>query len=327
MENSINENGFCHGIIFDGKGGAKDISFEELDSYDSSMGVLWVHFDYTKEQSIDWITNKSGIDPIAAEALLSQITRPRTTILNDSVLLALRGINLNPNSDPEDMISIRLYLSKNIIISTKKRDLFSVNDILEYFEQGKGPKNSSEFLIELTDRLTDRMEDYILDLEDRASSLEEQSIESSNAALRTSISQIKRESISLKRYLSPQKEAIFKLYEQKITWINEYEKIQLREINHRLIKYIEDLDSIKDKISLVQEEISNNLSEQLNQRMYVLSIISAIFLPLGFLTGLLGVNVGGIPGAENSFSFSIFTISLIFIVVVQLYIFRKKKWL
>ncbi|WP_122893510.1 zinc transporter ZntB [Arcobacter peruensis] len=327
MKKAIDENGFCHGIIFDGQGGAKDISFEELNTYDSSKGILWVHFDYTKKQSIDWITNKSNIDPIAAEALLSQITRPRTTILNDSILLALRGINLNPNSDPEDMISIRLYVSENLIISTKKRDLISVNDILQYFKQKQGPTNSSEFLIQLIDRLTDRMEDYILDLEDRASSLEEQSIESSNAVLRTSISQIKRESISLKRYLSPQKEAIFKLYEQKITWINEYEKIQLREINHRLIKYIEDLDSIKDKISLVQEEISNNLSEQLNQRMYVLSIISAIFLPLGFLTGLLGVNVGGIPGAENSFSFSIFTISLIFIVVVQLYIFRKKKWL
>ena len=327
MSEQIQEDGFCHAVILDGKGSAKEISFEQLDEYETHMGVLWVHFDYTKEQSIDWITNKSNIDPIAVEALLSQITRPRTTILNNSVLLALRGINLNPNSDPEDMISIRLYINENIIISTKKRDLFSVNDILQYLKQGDGPKNSSEFLIELTDRLTHRMEDYILDLEDRASSLEELSIESSNANLRTSISQIKRESISLKRYLSPQKEAIYKLYDQKISWLVEYDKIQLREINHRLIKYIEDLDSIKDKISLVQEEISNNLSEQLNQRMYVLSIISAIFLPLGFLTGLLGVNVGGIPGAENSFSFSIFTISLVFIVAIQLYIFRKKKWL
>lgn len=327
MIEQLQEDGFCHAVILDGKGSAKEISFEQLDEYKTEMGVLWVHFDYTKEQSIDWITNKSNIDPIAVEALLSQITRPRTTILNNSVLLALRGINLNPNSDPEDMISIRLYINENIIISTKKRDLFSVNDILQYLKQGDGPKNSSEFLIELTDRLTHRMEDYILDLEDRASSLEELSIESSNANLRTSISQIKRESISLKRYLSPQKEAIYKLYDQKISWLVEYDKIQLREINHRLIKYIEDLDSIKDKISLVQEEISNNLSEQLNQRMYVLSIISAIFLPLGFLTGLLGVNVGGIPGAENSFSFSIFTISLVFIVAIQLYIFRKKKWL
>lgn len=323
----MDNNAYSHGVIFDGNGGAKKISFEELDNYNSEMGLLWVHFDYTQKESIDWITNKSNLDSIIVDALLSQVTRPRTTILNDSVLLALRGINLNPNSDPEDMISIRLYVSKNIIISTKKRDLFSVNDILEYLKEGVGPKNSSEFLIELTNRLTERMEDYILDLEDRTSSLEELSIESSNSNLRNNISQIKRESISLKRYLSPQKEAIYKLYEQKISWLEEYEKIQLREINHRLIKYIEDLDSIKDKLSLIQEEISNNLSEQLNQRMYVLSIISAIFLPLGFLTGLLGINVGGIPGAENNFSFYIFTIFLATIVGIQLYIFKKKRWL
>lgn len=323
----MDNNAYSHGVIFDGNGGAKKISFEELDNYNLEMGLLWVHFDYTQKESIDWITNKSNLDSIIVDALLSQVTRPRTTILNDSVLLALRGINLNPNSDPEDMISIRLYVSKNIIISTKKRDLFSVNDILEYLKEGVGPKNSSEFLIELTNRLTERMEDYILDLEDRTSSLEELSIESSNSNLRNNISQIKRESISLKRYLSPQKEAIYKLYEQKISWLEEYEKIQLREINHRLIKYIEDLDSIKDKLSLIQEEISNNLSEQLNQRMYVLSIISAIFLPLGFLTGLLGINVGGIPGAENNFSFYIFTIFLATIVGIQLYIFKKKRWL
>ena len=323
----MNGNAFSHGIIFDGNGGAKKISFEQLDEYTPSMGILWVHFDYTQEQSIDWITNKSNIDPIAVDALLSQTTRPRTTILNDSLILALRGINLNPNSDPEDMISIRLYINKNIIISTKKRDLLSVNDMLLFFEQGIGPKNSSEFLIELTNRLTDRMEDYILDMDDRYSDLEELSIQSSSAKLRTSISEIKRESISLKRYLSPQKEAIFKLYDQKISWINEHDRIQLREINHKLIKYIEDLDSIKDKVSLIQEEISNNLSEQLNQRMYVLSIISAIFLPLGFLTGLLGINVGGIPGAEYSFSFYIFIIFLIVIVALQIYIFKKKRWL
>lgn len=321
------EKGFSHAVIFDGNGFAKKISFEELDTYTEDMGLLWVHFNYAHPESIEWITNKSNIDPIAVDALLSQVTRPRTTILNDSVLLALRGINLNPNSDPEDMISIRLYMNKNIIISTKKRDLLSVNDILQYFEQGIGPKNTSEFLVELTDRLTDRMEDYILDMEDRASALEEESIESSNSSLRTNISGIKRESISLKRYLSPQKEAIYKLYDHKISWFGEYEKIQLREINHRLIKYIEDLDSIKDKISLVQEEITNNLSEQLNQRMYVLSIISAIFLPLGFLTGLLGINVGGIPGAENKFSFYIFMVFLVFIVGIQLYIFKKKRWL
>lgn len=319
--------GFEHGLIFDGQGSAKSISYEELANYEPNMGLLWLHFDYSHAQSIDWIQNRSGIDPLAIESLLAQETRPRTTLLNDSLLLALRGVNLNPNANPEDMISIRLFINKNIIISTKKRDLLSVQDIVNYFEQNIGPKNASEFLVELTNRLTSRMEDNITEMEEHVSSLEEVSLESQNSQLRSDISEIKRQAISLKRYLLPQKEAMSKLYHEKISWINEYERIQLREITDQVIRYIEELDSIKDKMSVIQEDISYKVSENINQRMYVLSIISAIFLPLGFLTGLLGINVGGIPGAENKFAFHIFIVILVFIVGIQLYIFRKKRWL
>ncbi len=40
--------------------------------------------------------------------------------------------------------------------------------------------------------------------------------------------------------------------------------------------------------------------------MYLLSVITAIFLPLGFLTGLFGINLGGMPGAEYKWGFWIF---------------------
>lgn len=116
----MHQNGLSHAVIFDKKGSAKELSYDQLQDYDKSMGLLWVHFDYSSQEAIDWITNKSGIDPIAIEALLTQETRPRTTILDDTILLALRGVNLNANSDPEDMISIRLFISQDIIISTKK---------------------------------------------------------------------------------------------------------------------------------------------------------------------------------------------------------------
>jgi zinc transporter len=120
---------------------------------------------------------------------------------------------------------------------------------------------------------------------------------------------------------------MYKLFHDKISWINEYDRIQLREITDQLIRYIEELDSINDKVSLIQEELLNKISEQMNQRMYVLSIISAIFLPLGFLTGLLGINVGGIPGAENKDSFLIFVVILSGIVGLQFYLLKKYKWI
>lgn len=316
-----------HALLLDRKGSARELSYEEINGVLPNNGILWVHFDYSSDIAKYWIRNKSGIDSVAMDALLTEETRPRTTILDDSFLIALRGINLNPNSKPENMVSIRLFISSTLIITTKKRNLLSVDEIIDCLKKGTGPKSSSEFLNELTYRVTSRMESVISELEDRTDSLEENLIESIDAEFRSELLAIRRETIILRRYLFPQKEAMSKLYHDKVTWITKYEEIELTETNDHLMRYIEELDTIRDKVSLIQEELSNKLSEQMNKKMYVLSIISVIFLPLTFLTGLLGINIGGIPGAENQNAFYIFTVILIGIVSAQYIIFKKRNWL
>lgn len=317
-----------HALLLDRNGSAKELSYEEINGASlPDNGILWVHFDYSSEIAKDWIRNKSGIDSVAIDALLTEETRPRTTILNDSFLIALRGVNLNPNSKPEDMVSIRLFVSSNLIITTKRRNLLSVDEIMDCLKKGTGPKSSSEFLNELTYRVTSRMEQVIDELEDRTDSLEENLIESNDSKFRSELLSIRRETIILRRYLFPQKEAMSKLYHDKVTWLTEYEKIELRETNDQLMRYIEELDTIRDKVALIQEELSNKLSDQMNKKMYVLSIISVIFLPLTFLTGLLGINVQGIPGAQNEMAFFVFVAILLGIVTFQLALFKKKKWI
>ncbi len=314
-------------FLLDKKGFAVELAYDKLDSVDRSNKILWVHFDYLSKEANEWITYKSGIEDVAIDALLTEETRPRTTILNDSLLIALRGVNLNPNSKPEDMISIRLYISPTLIISTRRRNLLTVTELIDNLKRGIGPKSSSEFLVELTYRITDRMDNIIDQIQDRTDFLEENLLETADSKFRNEILSIRRETIILKRYLSPQKEALNKLYNDKITWINEYQKIEIRETNDQLMRHIEELDTIRDKVTLIQEELANRLSEQLNKKMYILSIISAIFLPLSFLTGLLGINIGGIPGAENENAFYIFSLILVFIISVQLTIFKKKRWI
>ncbi|NCB14211.1 MAG: zinc transporter ZntB [Erysipelotrichia bacterium] len=314
-------------FLLDKKGSALELTYEELDSVDRIDKILWVHFDYSSKEAIEWIRNRSNIDSVAIDALLTEETRPRTTILGEALLIALRGVNLNPNSKPEDMISIRLYISPNLIISTRKRNLLSFDEIIEDLKNSKGVKSSAQFLVQLTRRVTDRMDMVIDEIQDRTDLLEENFIDSTNTEYRSEILAIRRETIILKRYLSPQKEALIKLYNEKISWIDEYQRIELRETNDQLMRHIEELDTIRDKVILIQEELVNSMNEQLNKKMYMLSIISAIFLPLTFLTGLLGINIGGIPGAENENAFYIFLVILSIVITFQFFIFKKKKWL
>ena len=94
-----------------------------------------------------------------------------------------------------------------------------------------------------------------------------------------------------------------------------------------LTRYLEELDSSIERAQIIQQTVTNQVSEQLNQRMYVMSVVAALFLPLGFLTGLLGVNVGGIPGTESPYAFTLFVVFLVVLTGSIGVYFKNKKWL
>lgn len=315
------------GFVLDKKGSLKEIGFNEINSYREKNELLWLHFNYTKDEAKEWISTKNGIDEIAVDALLADETRPRTIVLKDNLLLALRGVNLDPNSKPEDMKSIRLFISQNLIISTSRRTILSVTEMIEELKKGSGIKSSSEFIIELTYKMIDRIDDVIEKIHDRCDTLEDTIFDDKRRLQKAEILNIRKEIIVLKRFLVPQKEALIKLYNEQLSWLNEYQKIELRETNDQLIRHIEELDTVRDKVVLIQDEISNNLSGELNKKMYIMAIISAIFLPLTFLTGLLGINVAGIPGAEYENAFFIFTGILFLVVILQFTFFKKNRWI
>ena len=92
-----------------------------------------------------------------------------------------------------------------------------------------------------------------------------------------------------------------------------------KEIQSKNLAWVH-LDSLREIAQIVKDELSNLLSDRINKNMYILSVITAIFLPLGFLTGLLGVNVGGIPVSDNPHGFDIVSGSLMLVVIIQIFL-------
>ncbi len=323
---SDNSSRFIHSYLLDKKGGYRPLTETESDHWTLEAGILWMHFDYTNEHSRKWLRKHSDLDPLVIEALLTEDTRPRMTPVGDGLLIALRGVNLNPGAEPDDMISIRIWINETHIITTRMRDLLSLFDIIEQLKKGNGPSSSAGFLIRLVDRLVWRMNDTVDNFEDLEDEIEEQLISDSDSDARQELSTLRRQIITLRRYLAPQREVLFRLTTEKVSWISERGRLHLMESLDRLTRHIEDLDAVRDRATVAHEEMISRMSDALNKRMYVLSLIAAIFLPLGFLTGLLGINVGGIPGAENPMAFTIFLVFLIIIVLFQIVLFRWRKW-
>lgn len=319
--------GLIHAFILDGQGGGRPLTQEEVELWTPAEGHLWVHLAYDEPQAVAWIEKKCGLDPVVSQALLSEETRPRSLAVGKGLLMTLRGINHNPGEDREDMVSVRIWAEEMRIISTRKRRLMSVAEIADNLTAGRGPATSGGFIEVLAELLTTNIESAVDGIEKQAALLEEQVIQFSDKGLRTQISAIRRKAILLRRYLAPQREAFTRLQSENIPWLGDRDRKHLHETTNSLIRIIEDLDSIHERALVAQEELLSLLSEQLNSRMYLLSLVTTIFLPLSFLTGLLGINVGGIPGADYPWGFAIVVLVVLVIVLGQLLYFRKQHWI
>lgn len=319
--------GLVYAYLLDGHGGGTPVDWAAIQKWDSSKGLLWIHLDSKSPDARIWLEEQSGLRPLTCESLLEQETRPRNNLTEDGLLLILRGVNCNPGENPEDMVAIRMLFAEQRIVTMRYRRIMAVQDVQQAIEAQKGPKSEGDFLVIVAERIADRLGDVISDLDDMADALEDSVLIAESKDLRPQLSSLRRKTISLRRYIAPQRDVLLRLLHDRFTWITDTDRARLREVAERTARFVEDVDSARERAAVTQEELNHRLSEQMNKAMYVLSIVAAIFLPLGLLTGLLGINVGGIPGTANQWAFTYVTIGLAVIVIGLIAWFKKIKWL
>ena len=156
---------------FDVGDGSSAPADEPWPSAEGPADYRWLHLNLDDAQLPDWAEGQ--LPHIAAQALLQSETRPRCERYGDGLILNLRGVNLNERSDPEDMVSLRMWVTEKTIVSARKRKIWAMDDIRAKAEQGRAPKNVAQFLVDLTQGLTARIETVSLDLEDQTDALEE----------------------------------------------------------------------------------------------------------------------------------------------------------
>ena len=321
------DTGLQHAFLLDGKGGAKQLDWAGIAAWTPADGVLWINLDYQEADAKDWIEQSSGLDPVIREALLDADPRPRATKHGDNLMMILRGINMNEGSDPEDMISVRAWVESRRVITMRHRISRSLKQLAAETAQGKGPNSAGELAVELVEKIVEHVVARVDRLGDEIASCEDEILTQTRGDLRSRLADLRRRAIGLRRFLAPQREALAKLAAVTLPWLTDNHHQRVAELADRMTRTIEELDAARDRAAVTQEELSSRQSETTNQRLYVLSIITAVFLPLGFVCSLLGVNVGGVPLQTEEWAFWALIAMFGIGVAIQIYIFKKRGWI
>ncbi|MCP5374465.1 MAG: zinc transporter ZntB [Hyphomicrobiales bacterium] len=318
--------------MLDGKGGGAEVDWQAVEAWTPDRGPIWIHLDCTNPATETWLRRDSGLDTFVVDGLLAGETRPRCDGFADGIMVILRGVNLNPGAEPEDMVSLRIWVEEHRVISTRLRRLQAIQDLRDHLAEGRGPVSPAHLVARVAAGLTERMGPAIEELGDLVADLEEQLLAGDEATpnlreVRFKLVDLRRVAITLRRYIAPQRDAVNRLLTLNEPWLKERVRGRLRETVDRVTRIIEELDEVRERSAVVQDELLSRQSQRMERVMYILTLVATVMMPLGFITGLLGINVGGIPGAENHWSFLIVCGGLALFAAVEIWLFKKMRWL
>lgn len=287
-------------------------------------GYVWLHFDMGDSAFGPWLERQ--LPMTVAMALVQTETRPRCDRIEHGLCLNLRGVNMNPEAEAEDMVSVRLWMTEGLIISARARRVWAVDAIRQNMVEGTAPASVNAFLAELAYGLTKRIEKVSLALVEETDSLEEQALTTSQTPM-SDLAALRQSVIKLRRFMRPQSDAIAELADGGAWPLDPVNAGLLVETANRTKRTLEELDATSDRLQAMQDHFDVLHMSALGRNSYVLSIVAAIFLPLGFLTGLFGINVGGMPGVDTPYGFWVVSAGSVLIGFALYFVFRFLKWL
>jgi len=318
--------GLAHAYLLDGRGGRVALDWDGVARWTASDGPLWLHLDYTAADVQRWLAERSAIDPVVRDAMLDDDPRPRAAAHGDALLLIVRAINLNEGAAPEDMLSIRGWIEPHRVVTLRHRLSRSIKAIAGELDRGGGPTGVADLTASLVERVLEYAATRVDTLSDAIAACEDQVLTGTRGELRTQLADHRRRAIALRRFLAPQREAFAKLAQVHVPWLDATARARIVESADRMTRTVEELDAARDRAAVTQEELQSKIAEATNQRLYVLALITAVFLPLGFVTSLLGVNVGGVPLQHEDWAFWALCGAFATAAVAQLWLFRRRGW-
>ena len=286
-------------LLVDGQ--VRRLSVEETASWQGD-GFLWVHLEGKDEADLGFLKAQPDIPDVAAGALAATETRPRCDRIDEGAILNLRGPG---DVDPEDsdrLVSIRFWVTRAKVTSLSRRHLAATDVVSDKMAAGK-VHDPGDLVAAFAWAISTQLDPEVAALSDTLDDVESKLEDESLYRLRRTITSVRSEAISFRRFVAPNRDALRTLVDLDFDWLAEDDRLHIVDAADRFARMAEELEAVRERAALLHEQLTDLRAEQIDQRSLVIAVVAFIFLPLTFITGLLGMNVQGIPYAHEPWMF------------------------
>lgn len=278
------------------------VPLEQAATANGAARLIWIHLDQNDPATEPFLSGQLKLNDVVIGALTALETRPRCDPIGDGALINLRGLSLQDDPGADDLVSIRIWTGRGCIVSVARFAMRALPELCDAFRAGK-VKDPGDFVSMLAHLITGHLDPDVAELGDQLDECELMLDASKTFALRRTIAAARARAIEYRRFVAPQRQALERLSELQCDWLEPDDRLHLMESADRFARMAEELESIRERAALMHEQITDLRAEMIDTRALLISIVALVFLPLTFLTGLLGMNVNGIPFAHEPWAF------------------------
>jgi len=293
--------------------------------------VTWINVDGIHQVDvIEKIGTHFGVHPLLLEDILHTAQRPKAEDFYNYIYIVLKMLRLNETTDEIEVEQVSLILGDNFVITFQETvgDVF--DPVRERIRSNKGRvrKMGADYLAyALIDTIIDNYFVVLERLGEDIENLEEEVVLNPTRDTLQGIHDAKRDMLTLRRSVWPLREVISGLQRGESSLFKKGTLVYLRDVYDHTIQVIDTVEAFRDMVSGMMDIYLSSISNKLNEVMKVLTIISTIFMPLTFITGVYGMNFAFMPPKDQPWGFYASLAVMFGVVGAMLVFFRKRKWI
>ncbi len=305
---------------------------EELISDWSPTGRDWLWIDLDAEpRDVEnrILMERFQLEPLAVTDVQRDRHPPKLEAFDDYLVLLLKGLSAESHDINFETIQIGFFLGENFLISRRDQTSPSIDRIWAEAEAGtlefaRGPAHA---LYRICRTIADRYSPIVLALEERLEELEAEMFRNPRDELLAELLNYVANLRKLRRVFAYQQALMADLINGDARFVGQRGEHEFRDVYEQM----ERLASLSQLYQELAVDLMNGhislTSHRLNQIMKILTIVTVIFLPLGILAGIYGMNFENMPELGWRYGYFVTLGLMASVVVTLLVVFRRKGWL
>jgi magnesium transporter len=295
--------------------------------------VYWYNIDgVNNPNQLAQIEHKYNLHSLLMEDIASAEQRPKLDDYDDHLFLTVKMIRYDEKINEISAEQVSFVVAQNLILSFQEKhkegDVFNPNRERLRLNKGKMRRMKADYLLySLLDTIVDHYFEIMEYVGDKLEAIEQEMLTNPSPEKLKEIYKFRRELIYLRKSVWPLREVIVKLERNECSMISEAVKPFLRDVYDHTIQVIETVESTRDILSGIVDVYLSSVSNRMNSVMKVLTVISTIFMPLAFITGLYGMNFDNMPELHSENGYYVVIGVCVAVALGMLIYFQRKKWL